>query len=138
MKDFDEARRERETLDRSFQIGGTQFERRIAVAPERVLRWNKAGAGELELDEQGWLDLYDETVLALLEPGQEEKWAAVRTPDLEHPLTGTDLTALIRWLFESMAGRPTGPSSGSSPGANGTETTSTDASSSKLAEASTG
>jgi hypothetical protein len=136
VKDFDEARRERESYDRSFVIGGTQFTRRIAVAPERVLNWNKAGAGELELDEQGWLDLYDETVLALLEPGQEDKWAAVRSPDLEHPLTGTDLTNLIRWLFTEMAGRPTGRSSDSSPGPNGTATTSTDDSSSKLAEAS--
>ncbi len=78
-------------------------------------------------------------MLALLEPGQAEKWAAVRSADLPNPLTGSDLTLLIRWLFEEMAGgRPTGPSSGSSPGPNGTATTSTDDSSSKLAEASAG
>ncbi len=95
MKDFDEARREREERDRSFKIGGEEFIRRVAVAPERILRWNMAGAGELDLDEQGWLDLYDETVLALLEPGQAEKWAEVRSADLDNPLTGSDLTLLI-------------------------------------------
>ncbi len=131
MKDFDEARREREERDRSFTIGGEQFVRRVAVAPEQILTWNKATAGDIEPNEEEWLALYDETILAMLEPGQAEKWAQVRDPELANPLTTGDLTALVRWLFEEMTGRPTGPSSDSSAGQNSSATTSKDASSSK-------
>lgn len=131
VKDFDEARREREERDRSFTIGGEEFIRRVAVAPERILTWNKATAGDITPTEEEWLALYDETILAMIEPGQEEKWAKVRDPELPNPLTTGDLTALVRWLFESMVDRPTGQSSDSSPGRNGSETTSKEGSSSK-------
>ena len=124
MKDFDEARREREEKDRSFTIGGEEFIRRPAVAPERILRFNQATGGEVELGEQEWLDVYDETILAMIEPGQEAKWQKVRDPELPNPLTLADLGALIRWLFEEMASRPTGPSSDSSDGRDSTGTTS--------------
>lgn len=133
MKDFDEAREERAKTDRTFTVAGEQFTRRPAVAPETILHWNQATSGEIDLTEQEWLDVYDETILAMLEPGQEEKWASVRDAGIENPLTVADLTAIIRWLFEEMAGRPTGPSSDSSDGRESSATTSKDDSSSKPA-----
>ena len=124
MKNFDEVRAKRAETDRSFVIGGETFVRKPAVAPEEILQWNRATGGEVELSEAEWIDTYDETILVLLEPGQEEKWREVRRRDVENPLTIGDLSGLIRWLFEEMSGRPTTPSSDSSDGRPSTETTS--------------
>ncbi len=126
MKNFDEARAEREKRDRSFQIGGESFTYRPAVAPETILRWSQMTGGEIpDLTEQQALDIFDETVLAFLEPNQEEKWASIREPDVAHPLNVADLRELVAWLFEEQTGRPTGPPSDSSGGPATTETPST-------------
>lgn len=130
MKDFDEARAEREKAERTFKLGGETFVHRVAVAPEKILRWNQASFGEIEMDEAKWIELYDETVLALIEPGQEEKWAKVRDQDAEHPIGMASLNAVIEWLFVEVSGRPTGPPSDSSDSRGGTGTTSTAASAS--------
>lgn len=45
MKDFDEARKEREAKDRSFQIGGKVFVYRPAVAPEAIMSWTEFAGG---------------------------------------------------------------------------------------------
>lgn len=134
MKNFDEVRDERAKKDRTFVIGGVEFTRRPAVAPERILRWNQATSGEVDLTEEEWLEVYDETILAMLESGQQQKWAEIRNAERENPVTVGDLTAVIRWLFEEMAGRPTGPPSGSSDGREPSGTTSTGDSSSTQAE----
>ena len=65
------------------------------------------------LTEKEALEIYEQTIQAFLEPGQEEKWARVRAHDAAHPLNLADMSALVRWLFEEHSGRPTGPSSGS-------------------------
>lgn len=122
MKDFDEARKERETRERTFKIGGEEFTFRPSVAPESLLAYNRAITGEVTPTEEEWIGLYDETIQSLLEPGQDERWKLVRKADAAHPLNVSDLNGLLQWLLEEQAGRPTGqPSdSSSSSGGNGT------------------
>lgn len=138
--------------ERTFTIGGETFVARASVAPEAFARWSMMTAGEFvlrdgqgkpildgkgepisTLTEEEALKVYDETVLAFLDPGQEEKWAAVRDIDAEIPLNLEDVKAVIRWLFEQQSARPTGQPSGSSSGSAtaATGTPSTDASSSQ-------
>jgi hypothetical protein len=119
--------------ERSFVIGGETFVYRSAVAPEAFKRWSMMVSGEFLLrDERGRpilddfkqpvstlteteaLEIFDATVVAFLEPGQEEKWKKVRDPEAENPVTLQDMRALVRWLFEEQSARPTGPPSGSS------------------------
>jgi hypothetical protein len=133
MRDFDEERRTREAADRRILIGGHEFTYKAAVAPEVIVTWNKAATGELDLSEDAWLKLFDETILAILDGGQEEKWRGVRSPEAPHPLNIGDLRALLRFLIEEATGRPTTPPSDSSPGGGATETTSRDGSSSQEA-----
>lgn len=159
MKDFDAERRARLERDRSFQLGGETFTMRPSVAPEATLRWSQMAMGEIGVErelpvldgkgeatgnirtrkivpEAEALDIFDETVLAFLEPGQEEKWATVRGADVELPLTIDDLRELIEWLFEAQTGRPTGPSSDSTPGSgDATSTTTSTVASGSPAEA---
>ncbi len=125
MKDFDAARKEREQRDRGFLIGGEKFVRRAGLRPEEILLWNEATSGEKAPTEKQWIEVYDETILAMLEPGQDEKWEAVRA-NTESPLTVSDLLELIKWLLSEMTGRPTGPPSDSSAGRDSTGTTSMD------------
>ena len=117
MKNFDEARAEREARDRSFQIGGETFSYRPAIAPEAILRWSQMTGGEMpDLTEVEAIEIFDETVVAFLEPGQDEKWARVRSKDAKHPINLADLRALVSWLFEEQTGRPTSQPSDSSGG----------------------
>ncbi len=66
------------------------------------------------LTEEKALEIYEHTILAFLEPGQEEQWQSARSPQSANPINLNDLTELITWLFEETSGRPTGPSSSSS------------------------
>jgi hypothetical protein len=133
MKNFDEERQAREEIDRSFVIGGETFTHRVAVAPETIVRWNMAVTEEIELTEQDWLGLYDETIVAMLEPDQVPKWRKVRSPDATHPLTLSDMREVLRFLMERATGRPTSEPSGSTNGSATTETTLRDVSSSPAA-----
>lgn len=138
--------------DRTFVVGGQTFTYRPSVAPESIKRWSQMSGGEFTLkdddgrpilDAEGQpqstltedeaLSIFDSTVLAFLEEGQEDKWKTVRDPNAAIPLNLTDLQALIRWLFEEQSGRPTTPPSGSTNGSGngGTGTSSTVASSSQ-------
>lgn len=132
MKNFDEAREVRASQERMFVIGGQEFVYRIGVPPEVLLPFFEMKTGEAEtldavlgitrpLSQREQLTVYDDTVLAFLVPGQEDKWKAARDPDLDNPLTLHDIGDLIEWLIEEQAARPTVPSVDSSPGsANGT------------------
>lgn len=136
--------------ERTFKIGGESFVRRAAVAPEATMRWfqmingeigdevkdEASGTVRLIVSEVDALVIYDETVLALLEPGQEDLWKKVRDPEAAKPLTMTDIRAVIRWLIGENSGRPTGPPSDSSSGSGGTAMTSTGGSSLPAAPAS--
>lgn len=121
MKDFDEARRIREQKDRSFVLSGQTFTYRAAVAPEAILAWSDAVTGNAELTEAEWLHMFDQTVLAILDADQEEKWRAARSIDAPHPLNLDDIRAVMRWLIGEATGRPTGEPQGSSDGSQTTE-----------------
>lgn len=124
MKNFDVAREERAKADRSFQIGGETFTRKIGVAPESIIPWTQFVTGEAEPSELDMIALCDETVTALLEEGQEKNWQKVRDPKLKNPLTVQDITGVIMWMLGEIAGRPTGAPSDSSDGRASTGTTS--------------
>lgn len=112
MKDFDTARNERLERERGFRIGGHDFVYRASVAPEALLAWDDRG----DLEGQAFLDVIDETVIAFLEPGQDEKWREARSAASENPLNISDIIEVIQWLFEEQVGRPTGRSSESTNG----------------------
>lgn len=122
MHDFDIARGLRLSQDRSFKIGGETFTYRPAVAPEAIVRYSDMGAETPELEA---IEIIDETVIALLDEGQAEKWHGVRNTNAENPLSADDIITLIRWILEAQTARPTGPSpdssSGSGPAKNGTD-----------------
>lgn len=87
--------------------------------------------------EDEWVQLIDDTVIAVIEPEYADAWHKVRSPDAVHPLNLTDLQELIEWLIAAVVGRPTEPPS-DSPSLDGTtETPSTDASSPPAAAEST-
>lgn len=122
MKDFDEARAEREARDRTFKIGGEEFHFRPAVTPEALLPYNRAITGEYTPTEEEWIKLYDESITAMLDPGQDARWVHVRRPDAPNPLNVADLNELLQWLLEQQAGRPTGQPSDSSTSSAGNGT----------------
>lgn len=131
MRDFDQERRIREETDRRIKIGGKEFTYKASVAPEVVLAWNSAATGETEgLTEARWLELFDETILAMLDPGQEAAWAEIRDRNSAHPINLADLRDVLQFLMEQATGRPTTPPSDSSPGGGRTAETSRDESSS--------
>lgn len=112
MKDFDVARNERLTRERSFRIAGETFTYRASVSPESLLAWDQRH------DKVGeeFLAVVDETVTAFLEPGQDEKWQHIRQLGGDNPVNIQDIVDLIAWLFEEQVGRPTGPSPASTNG----------------------
>lgn len=115
MKDFDADRHEREQRDRQFTIGGETFTFRPSVAPESLLPYHRAITGEYVPTEDDWIKIYDEAVVALLEPGQAEAWQRARDVNAAIPLNAKDISDLLQWLLEQQTGRPTGRTSESSP-----------------------
>jgi len=113
MQNFDVERDARLEGERTFVIGGETFTYKPAVAPEALVAWADMNADTPEADA---IRIMDETVVAFLEAGQEEKWATVRNPALSNPLTANDILGVIKWLVEEQTSRPTMPSSASSPG----------------------
>jgi len=137
MKDFDQdiqerhSRREQEIADRTFKLNGKLFTYRANpsyTALERLASTSDAqGAEVIRMWEDGLLDLLDD--------GQEDEFlAALRDP--KQPVTIEDLNQIISWITEAQTTRPTSPPSPSGPGGNGTQTPSTDVSSSVLVEGS--
>lgn len=123
MKNFDEARQLRKAAPREFQIGGKQFVARASVSPEAIVDWNEAVSGGTDhLNEREWLALFDATVIAILEPGQEATWRELRSPTADDPLNISDIREVLQWLIEQATGRPTGEPSGSPTGSPQTET----------------
>lgn len=134
MQDFDTARDERLKADRSFKIGGETFTHRAAVAPEEIMGWNDLTEGTAGADTpgSGWLKALDETVLVILEPGQEELWAKVRDPKLQpQPLSVGDLVKVMEWLIEKVVATPTSEPAASGRGRARTAMSSTGVSSSE-------
>lgn len=129
MKNFDEVRRERIDRDREFIIGGETFAYRAGVRPEVIVPWYQLQSGESlrgenALTQEEQLKVMDDTVIAFLEDGYEEKWRAVRART-ETPVTLKDMDSLIEWLIEEGTGRPTEQLSDSGSGSGSQETTTT-------------
>lgn len=133
MKDFDEARGEREERDRGFKINGQTFVYRPAVAPETLIPWFEMGAGTPEREA---IALMDEVVLGFLEEEYRDAWREARKADATHPINRDDMFKVIEWLLEEQVARPTQPPSDSPSGGGSTETSSTEGSSLRVAEAS--
>lgn len=114
MRDFDIARTARATADLEFKIGGETFVRRAACRPEDTKPWEDVGALTPQADV---LAAVDQTVKNLIEPGVKgeahRRWDALRKRD-EDALTLGDLIALVVWLVEEQAARPTVPPGDSS------------------------
>ena len=137
MKDFDTERRERhaerekEMGDRSFILSGKTFVYRANASYtvlEQIAATNDADGGDL-------IRAMEQSVLELLEPGQEDEFlATIRSKD--DPYTFADLNELAEWLTEAQVKRPTLAPLPSTGGDATTPISSTDDSSSKPAEAS--
>lgn len=132
MKNFDTERDARYQADRTFRLGGEVLTYKASVAPEVILRWNKAVTGELgELSEENWLAIFDETVELILEGDESiETWRSLRRPEIANPLNIADMREVLVWLIEQATGRPTTEPQGSSAGSATTGPISTPASSS--------
>jgi hypothetical protein len=80
----------------------------------------------------------DETILGMIENGEEGQEAEVRYRALraraDDPILTEDLADVVRWLVEEQTNRPTTPPSSSSASRGGTGTRSTAASSSRATE----
>lgn len=135
MIDFDVERLERVQADRTFKIGadingegGETFTYLPGVAPEVLFDYwamhRPTKPGEESPSNEDVLASLDKTILAFLEPGQEDKWAAVRAPDRPYPVTAEDLYRVVNALMAVSTGRPTLPSSDSTDGRSNGETTS--------------
>jgi len=87
----------------TFTICGTVFACREPVDSAVLDRFREAAAGQIKLSIEAAITLYDQVVLAFLEPGQEEKWRHVRRVESD-PITLEDIHAVITWLFEHVLG----------------------------------
>lgn len=135
---IEEARAARADRDRSFEIGGKTFTHKPAVAPETLARYYDMTAGlRAGITNEEAIAIIDETVLGLLDPGQEDAWYEVRDPNISNPLTHNDLHALIEGLLAVVTDRPIGPPSDSTDGQEEKPTKSTAGSRSKVPAART-
>lgn len=133
MKNFDEAREARLKEDRSFQIGGEVFVRKVGIRPEALAPYENLATDTPATEALATIDMI---VLDMIEDGGEgqdacARYKAVRARE-ENPITLGDMTDLVEWLVESATGRPTSPPSGSTRGPGGTGTTSTEGSSPRV------
>lgn len=132
MKDFDAEWAERDSLEaRTFKFRGEQFVRKIAVAPERYFGYDErlaAAAGEV-----AQLAVLEDQILMCVEDEADahERFRALRKA--EDTLVGVpELTALLDWLNDELARRPTKAPSSSGNGRARTGTPSTGRSSSAV------
>ena len=147
LKAFNENRRLRLERDRSFEIGGLTLTHRAAVAPEVPMRFQDATdqlaqwANDVNgllakangtvpdlppqpITEADLLHVYDDTILACLEPSAHENWARLRNPDAELPLLGEEVYRLAVYLIGKTTSLPTDGLLGSSSTQPETEPTS--------------
>lgn len=123
MRDFDtdKATRRAQRIDPenlTFRIAGNEFVVRSGFAPgspgaDAIKRFREMNE---DTSDEDFNRISDETVMAFLHPGQEEKWKAARDPDIEHPITGSDLVDIVIWLIEAVTNRPLESSTDSSTG----------------------
>lgn len=121
MKDFDLIRLEKVNSDRTIKIGGEEFTFKAAVAAEDWAAWIDGGS----TTQAEYLVEMDTFVLAALEPGQEDKWRAVRDPSADFPLSKDDIQEVIVHIVEVVVGRPIVRQSASPGGGSAAGTSST-------------
>ena len=105
MRDFDIARAEREDGDRQIRLAGVDLTFRAYIWPDQLVKLQDIS------NDAEFLDLAD-TVFAkhVLEPGQEKKWAKVRSED--NPLAPSVLDRLASlnvWLARVVDKRTSAP-----------------------------
>lgn len=111
MQDFDLIGAEnREHADRTFRIGGQEFTFRSYMHPSILIELENAKSDE------DWLKKADKFMVEnILEPGQEKAWAAVRDIKAERAISVYEMASIIQHAVSVTSGRPTQPSSDSSP-----------------------
>lgn len=102
MKDFDIIRAEKLNADRTVKLGGEVLTFRPSVPADLLAEWwDSEHESEVEA-----LAATDQFILQLLEPGQEDAWKRVRSPDQEIPVTNADLREFVLHVLAVMSGRP--------------------------------
>lgn len=121
---IEKARAEREQAQRTFTLGGETFTHRPTAEMETLADYYDMTSGRTNVDNHEAIAIIDRTVLAFLEPGQEEKWAKIRHSET-HPLSVGDCHGLIEALLAATTGRPTlrPTDSTGGPSTNGTTST---------------
>lgn len=157
MKDFDKdpatKRGARLQQDFEFALGGETFRLRngLVVSSTAIDRWRdvlgrmltvegQEPEGHVPVEDDEFLDCFQETMRAILQPGQEAAFDRALVNDGE-PLMIPDMFEVIFWAVGVVTGRPTDAPSPSSNGSTEpttapAESSSTAASSSPAAEAS--
>lgn len=130
VAEIEKARQERVSRDRTFTLNGEKFTHKAGVEMETLADYYDMTTLREDVSNKEAISIIDATVLAFLEPGQEETWHKVRHDPL-HPITHSDAHALIEGLLRSLTGRPTTPPSDSTDGQEKTSTNSTEDSPSK-------
>lgn len=147
-KDFNEGRRARSESERRFVLGPYTFARRATAAPELLLRFQTAGE---DGDDRNVIQIFDETVEALIEPialitdtAEEvdalEAWRVMRTVGDANGVIGMeDIEGIVEYVVSGLTERPTGEPSDSQAGSPtpATGTTSTGISPSPVGQPST-
>lgn len=135
MHNFDEGREARKQADRTFQIGGEVFVRKVGVRPEVIAAYESLNDSEnatetLALIDSVVCDMIDDAGQALAEGDRIKKIGAkghdryrkLREREVD-PLSLADMTSLVEWLIETETGRvPTQQPSPSQRGRAGTGT----------------
>jgi len=138
MYDFDEDRSARFEADRRFKIGGEVFQHRPGVRPETMAAWEEIGR---ETSASEAIKITDALMLAWIDttadPTAHDRYKALREREND-PISGSDLSHVIMWLYRQSSRRPTVAPASSSDGRETTGTTSTETSSTEQAEESAG
>lgn len=121
---IEEARQERAARSRTFELAGEQFVHRAAVNMETLADYYDMSSGRSDVNNHEAIEIIDRTVLAFLEPGQEDKWRKLRD-DPVNPISPADAHGLIEALLSATSGRPTMRPSDSTDGPESNGTTST-------------
>lgn len=106
MKDFDEARAQRNATDaeeRSFKLGGETFTIRAAVRPETLVAASRVTTDSSLVDD---VAAFDELIKGFLEETDRERYEQLRLREVD-PVTFTDLMEIAQWAVEVNSARPT-------------------------------
>jgi hypothetical protein len=138
LEQFEKRRAERAaTNGRSFVVAGETLTVKPTVAPQIATRYwrvkveiidlhaareeaTKKGLdpplAPRELENEGLLELFDDTMTACLESSSLEAYKRLRSADLDNPLDWEDLFALCEGVLAKASGIPTAGPSDSSDG----------------------